>query len=57
MKHFINILVILILTGFVVGIAYLQVTHPKDVWSLGYIPLCVFMVLWGFKLDGDYRDE
>jgi hypothetical protein len=56
MKHFINVLVILILTGFAVGIAYLQVTHPKDVWSLAYIPLCVFMLLWGFKLESDYKD-
>jgi len=51
MKHFINLLVILILTGFAVGIAYLQVLHPKDVWFLAYIPLCGFMLLWGFKLE------
>jgi uncharacterized membrane protein YccC len=56
MKHIINLLVILILTGFAVGIAYLQVLHPKDVWFLAYIPLCGFMLLWGLKLDGDYKD-
>jgi hypothetical protein len=56
MKHFINILVILILTGFVIGVAYLQAIHPKDVWFLAYIPLCMFMLLWGFKLESDYKD-
>jgi hypothetical protein len=56
MKHIINLLVILILTGFSVGIAYLQVNNPKDVWFLAYLPLCIFMFLWGLKLDGDYKN-
>ena len=56
MKHFINILVILILTGFTIGIAILQVNNPNDVWFLGFIPLCIFMFLWGLKLDNEYKN-
>ena len=56
MKHFINLLVILILTGFAIGIAYLQVSYPTGAWFIAYIPLCVFMFLWGMKLDNDYKD-
>jgi len=56
MKHFINILVILILTGFAIGIAILQVNNPNDKWFLAYVPLCIFMFLWGLKLYDDYKD-
>ena len=56
MKHFINLLVILILTGFAIGIAYLQVSYPTGAWFIAYLPICVFMFLWGMKLDNDYKD-
>jgi hypothetical protein len=53
MKHFINLLVTLILTFFAIGIAYLQVTYFQF-WFLLYLPLIIMMVLWGLKLDKDY---
>jgi len=60
MKHFINILVILILTGFAVGIAWLQYHTTKDSpfwWWLLYIPLLILMIAWGNKLNEDYKDN
>lgn len=43
MKHLINILVILILTGFVIGIAYLQVKDMESGWEYIFIPLILMM--------------
>ena len=57
MKHFINIFVTLILTGFAVGISYLQLMTPDGAWCLLFIPLIVMMILWGVKLDNDYKNE
>jgi hypothetical protein len=56
MKHIINLLVLLILTGFAIGVAYLQVSNPGDVWFIAYLPLTIMMVMWGFKLESDYKD-
>ena len=55
MKHLINILVIQILTGFAIGIAYLQITYTEQAWFLSYLPLSVFMLMWGLKLYDDYK--
>ena len=55
MKHLINILVILILTGFAIGLAYLQITYTEQAWFIAYLPLSVFMLMWGIKLNEDYR--
>lgn len=54
MKHFINILLILILTGFAVGIAYLA-THFEQRYSVLFIPECAFIFLLGLKLNDDYK--
>ena len=56
MKHFINILVILILTGFTVGVTFLQVNYG-EAWFISYIPLIVMMFVWGIKLDNDYKNK
>jgi hypothetical protein len=56
MKHFINILVILLLFASAVGIAYEVNISPKEsVWGVLYFPLFVMMLLWGEKLYKDYR--
>ncbi len=59
MKHFINILVILILTGFTIGLTWIcyHTTNEKAVWELLYIPIFIFMVAWGVKLDEDYKNK
>jgi hypothetical protein len=54
MKHFINILVLLILTFFAIGLAYLQVNYGEN-WYVAFVPLCIFMLLWGIKLFDDYE--
>ncbi len=54
MKHLINILVILILTGFAVGTTLLQYYDVHNPWSILYIPIGIFMLLWGIKLNDDY---
>ena len=53
-KDFINILLILILTGFAVGITYLQYLQIECAWSLLYLPLIVLMIMLGLKLHDDY---
>lgn len=60
MKHFINILVILILTGFAVGIAWLQYHANENNpfwWWLLYLPLLIMMIAWGEKVSKDYKDS
>lgn len=56
MKHVINILVILLLTGFAIGIAYLVKTETSEhnAWAFLYVPWCIMALLWGCKLDRDY---
>ena len=53
-KDFINILLILILTGFAVGITYLQYLQMEYAWALLYLPLIVLMIMLGLKLHDDY---
>lgn len=55
MKHLINILVILILTGFAIGIAYLQVKDRESAWFIAFMPVTVMMLCWGNKLNDDYK--
>jgi hypothetical protein len=54
MKHVINILVILILVGFAIGLVYVQLNNEGDLWFMGLVPTGVFMLLWGDKLIKDY---
>lgn len=55
MKDFINILVTLILTGFVIGVAFLQVNYG-DAWFTAFFPLTLLLFLWGVKLSNDYKN-
>ena len=54
MKHFINVLVILILTGFAVGIAILQFNDMQHPWGVAFLPIGVMMFAWGYKISNDY---
>jgi hypothetical protein len=54
MKDFINILLILALVFFAIGITYVQVNNPTHVWAFLYVPLFVLMILLGVKLNYDY---
>jgi hypothetical protein len=56
MKHFINILVTLILTGFAVGISYLieNSNLQNNCWGIAFVPLFFLVVAWGIKLAEDY---
>jgi hypothetical protein len=58
MKHFINIFVTIILVGLTCGLTYLinvdTTTKSPNGFSILYIPLIVFIFLWGTKLDRDY---
>jgi hypothetical protein len=57
MKHFINILVILILVFFAIGITYLQARQMTAAWHLLYVPIMFFMLGWGIKLNQDYKND
>jgi hypothetical protein len=59
MKHFINILVILILTGFAIGTTWVcyHNTNEKSMWGTLYIPVVIFMAAWGAKLNEDYKNK
>lgn len=54
-RDFVNILVIFILTGFVVGICWLQLHDLKSPWGLLFLPWSIFALLWGAKLNRDYE--
>jgi len=56
MKHFINILVILILTGFAVGLTNIMITTQVREFGFLYLPIIIFMLLWGVKLYNDYNN-
>lgn len=49
MKDFMYLLITVILTGFAIGVAYLQTYHGGN-WFLLFIPLAVMMVLWGTEI-------
>lgn len=55
MKDFINILVTFIITGFTVGLTYVQMVQSGTLWGILYLPLFVIMIAWGIKLDKDYK--
>jgi Ni,Fe-hydrogenase I cytochrome b subunit len=54
MKHFIDVLIILILTGFAIGIAYLQVNNNGP-WGVLFLPLFILMLLSGEKIYENYE--
>jgi len=57
MKHFINILGLLILVFFAVGVTYVQLLDMKYLWHLLYLPIFVLLLLWGIKITDDYRND
>ncbi len=56
MKNFMYLLVTLILTGFAIGIAYLQVNYGGE-WHMAFVPLTVMYFCWGVVLANKYFDE
>ena len=54
MKNFLNVFVILILVGLIVGTAWLQVTYNKG-WFIGFLPLTIMSFAWGVKINNDYK--
>lgn len=56
MKNFIYLLVTLILTGFGVGIAYLQVNYGGK-WHVAFFPLTIMYFAWGDVLVGEYSNK
>lgn len=54
MRDFINILLILILTGFAVGITYVQLLDINNPWCILYIFWFVLAHMLGDKLKDDY---
>ena len=57
MKHIINLLITLILTGFAVGIAWLASndTVGSNIWGVLYIPLFVLTIFWGNHITKTYE--
>jgi hypothetical protein len=53
MKHIINLLITLILTGFAVGIAWLA-WNDTFAWGVLYIPWFVLTILWGNHITKTY---
>ena len=53
-KDFINVLLILILTGFVVSITYVQLLDMNNPWCFLYILWFILAVMLGDKLKDDY---
>jgi len=56
MKHLINLLVILILTGFTVGLTYVTIEYgsSQSPWAILYLPIFIMMICWGIKITNDY---
>ena len=54
MKNFLNVFVLLILVGLIIGTAYLQVVYGKG-WFMGFLPLMVMSFAWGIKINQDYK--
>ncbi len=54
MKHFINVFVVLVLVGLAVLNAYMTTISSNNAWGIGFLPITVFMGLWGYKLFKDY---
>lgn len=56
MKNFMYLLITLILTGFGIGIAYLQVNYGKA-WFVCYIPLMIMYFAWGMVIVDEYSKK
>ena len=53
-KDFINILLILIITGFAVGITYVQLLDMNNAWCILYLFWFVLVIMLGIKLKDEY---
>jgi hypothetical protein len=56
MKDFLNIFIVIMLVGFVVGISYMQYTQPQSHFGILYLPWFILAISWGVKINKDYRD-
>lgn len=56
MKDFMYLLITLILTGFSVGVAYLQVTYG-EAWFFLFFPLIIMYFFWGGAIIREYYDK
>jgi hypothetical protein len=56
MKDFFYLLVTLILTGFAIGVAYLQVTYG-EAWFIAYLPLIIMFFCWGVVIADEYSNR
>lgn len=55
MKDFFNIFIVIILTGFAIGISYMQYTQVDRLWGLLYLPWIIIAIAWGIKINNDYK--
>jgi hypothetical protein len=55
MKDFFNIFIVIILTGFAIGISYMQYTQLDIFWGCLYIPWIFISIAWGIKINNDYK--
>ena len=55
MKDFLNIFITVIITGFAIGISYMQYTQPKMFWGFLYLPWLILAIAWGNKINKDYE--
>jgi hypothetical protein len=56
MKNFMYLLITLILTGFGIGVAYLQVNYG-EIWFLAFLPLIVMYFAWGIVIADEYSSK
>jgi hypothetical protein len=56
MKNFMYLLITLILTGFGIGVAYLQVNYG-EAWFLAFIPLMIMYFAWGIVIADEYSSK
>lgn len=59
MKHLLNLIILCFLIVSAFGIAYLTrtTTDPRSAWPVAYLPWTVLSILYGFKIDKDYKYE
>ena len=57
MKHLFNLLFLLVLVGFGIGIAYMTRTSVEKTtaWPVLYIPLIGLKIMFAFKIHKDYE--
>ncbi len=56
MNNFLNLFVTILLFASGWGICYLQAKDMHSFWTLGIIPVFIMMILWGIKIQSDYKN-